>query len=616
MAKPAKLEADTLPLPALSEAQARQDSVCPPRLRRVLLAAAALACLSLWDSLFPLLSPDWEHHTHAYQEFVQYEPPGLSRNPAYLVKAYNGAVASENRLCSEIGVAALKQGGNAVDSAVATTFCIGVVNMYSSGIGGGGFMTVRIPPQSPGKSSQVYTIDFRETAPALANETMFKDNPRAAQIGGLAVGVPAEILGLQEAHSRWGSLPWKNLVQPSIELARGWRVDTELAKRMRWYPKLMLENPDWSSIFAPDGRFLNEGEIIRRTNLSRTLEKVAEHGADGFYKGDVAESILRKINETGGILTQDDLNDYKVIVRPALEGRYRGRKIYTTHAPTSGPVLLHMFNLIGNYDMSERNGLNTHRLLETIKFGFSARTRISDPRFTNSSDRISQIPTKAYAKKIQSNLTDDMTHPPEYYQPEYDILEDHGTSHTSIVDGSGMAVSITSTVNLIFGSQVLDPVTGVILNNEMDDFSTPGVPNGFGLWPSPYNYPEPGKRPLSSTAPTIIEHKDGSFYVAIGGSGGSRIFPSIYQTLFNLDWGLDASQAVEYGRLHNQLFPILTDADNVYPPHLLDELRSRGHNITVVDVNRVAAVIQLVLQEDGVYYAASDSRKNGVAAGY
>lgn len=179
-----------------------------------------------------------------------------------------------------------------------------------------------------------------------------------------------------------------------------------------------------------------------------------------------------------------------------------------------------------------------------------------------------------------------------------------------------MAVALTSTVNLIFGSQVLDPVTGIILNDEMDDFSTPGVPNGFGLWPSPFNYPEPGKRPLSSIAPAIIEHLDGSVFLAIGGSGGSQIFGSIFQTLINLDFGLDASNAVEFGRLHHQLYPPFLDADDVYPPELLDELRERGHNITVCDVNRVAAVVQVVVQQDGKIFAASDSRKNGIAAGY
>ncbi|KAJ3521066.1 hypothetical protein NMY22_g12468 [Coprinellus aureogranulatus] len=540
---------------------------------------------------------------------------GAPRNPAYLIKAHNGAVASENRICSELGVDVLKKGGNAVDAAVATTFCIGVVNMFSSGIGGGGFMTVRIPPSAEGEASEVYTIDFRETAPALANETMYRDRPESSRFGGLAVGVPGELRGLQEAHRLWGSLSWEALVQPSVEIAKGWKVDAELAKRMTWFP-FMLQNPDWSDIFAPEGRYLKEGEIIRRTNLSKTLTTIAKDGADAFYKGPIADSILEKIRSTGGIMEQSDLDGYKVRIQPALQGTFRGRKVYTSHAPTSGPVLLHMFNLVEHYDMKERDGLNMHRIVEIMKFGFAARTRICDPEFTNSSRRIDEISTHKYADHIFANITDDTTHPPEYYNPEFDIKVDHGTSHTSVVDKSGMAVSLTSTVNFIFGSQVLDPVTGVILNNEMDDFSTPGVPNGFGLFPSPYNYPQPGKRPLSSTVPTIIEHEDGSFFLAVGGSGGSQIFPAVYQTILNLDWGLDASEAVEYGRLHDQLYPLVTFADDVYPAHILEDLKQRGHNVTVVDVNRVAAVVQLIVQQNGTIYAASDSRKNGIAAGY
>ncbi|KAJ2931509.1 hypothetical protein H1R20_g5598, partial [Candolleomyces eurysporus] len=541
--------------------------------------------------------------------------PGTPRNPAYLIKAYNGAVASENRICSELGVQVLKEGGNAIDSAIATTFCVGVVNMFSSGIGGGGFMTVRIPPEAPGESSQVYTIDFRETAPALSNETMYKDNPQSSRYGGLSVGVPGEIRGLQEAHRRWGSLPWESLVQPSVELAKGWKMDAELAKRITWFPDLMLKNPDWNVIFAPEGRFLKEGETVRRTNLSRTLATIAKEGPDAFYRGPIADSILHKIRETGGIMSQSDLDGYSVKVRPALQGTYRSRKVYTSHAPTSGPALLHMLNLIERYPLRERNGLNVHRLVEIMKFGFAARTKICDLDYTNSTQRIDEISTREFADKIYPNITDDKTHPPEYYGAEHEVKVDHGTVSwfTCLLT---IAVSLTSTVNFIFGSQVLDPVTGVILNDEMDDFSTPGVPNGFGLYPSPYNYPQPGKRPLSSTVPTIIEHEDGSFYLAVGGSGGSRIFPAVFQTLLNLDWGLDASEAVEYGRLHDQLYPMVTDADNIYPTRILDELRERGHNVTVSDVNRVAAVIQLVVQKDGVIYATSDSRKNGVAAGY
>ncbi|KAF9049718.1 gamma-glutamyltranspeptidase [Panaeolus papilionaceus] len=538
------------------------------------------------------------------------------RNPAYLIKAENGAVAAENHRCSQIGVETLKAGGNAVDAAIAATFCTGVVNMFSSGIGGGGFMTVRIPPTNGSSTSQAFTVDFRETAPALSNTTMYKDNPLASQIGGLSVAVPGEVRGLSEAHKRWGSLPWSRLIQPSIDLASGWHVDRELGKRIPWYPDLMLNNPDWSAIFAPSGRFLKEGELIRRTNLSRTLDIISKEGPDAFYEGPIADSIVRKAQATGGILTHNDLKNYKVIVRPALQGTYRGRNVYTSHAPTSGPVLLHMLNLLEHYPIEERGGLNTHRMLEAMKFGFAARTKISDPAFANQTQLIDEISTKEFANKVFANLTDDRTHPPEYYQPVYDVKTDHGTSHTSVVDRNGMAVAITSTVNLIFGSQVMDPETGIILNDEMDDFSTPGFPNAFGLWPSPYNYPEPGKRPLSSTAPTIIEHSNGEFYLAIGGSGGSRIFGSVFQVLLNLEWGLDISSAIEYGRLHNQLYPLYTDADSVYPQRIIDDLRQRGHNITVADVNRVAAVIQAVLHDQSTIYAASDSRKNGIAAGY
>lgn len=299
----------------------------------------------------------------------------------------------------------------------------------------------------------------------------------------------------------------------------------------------------------------------------------------------------------------------------ALEGTYRGRKVYTTHAPTSGPVLLHMLNLVENYDFLEKNALNVHRLVEVLKFGFAARTRVSDSRY-NSSVRIGEISTKPYARKIFQSITDDRTHPPEYYNPEHDIIIDHGTAHTSVVDKNGMAVALTSTVNLVFGSQVLDPGTGIIFNDEMDDFSTPGFPNAFGLWPSPYNYPEPGKRPLSSIAPTIIEHPNGSFYLAIGGSGGSRIFGTIFQVLLNLDWGLDVGAAIEAGRLHDQLYPLILDAENIYERDILCDLRRRGHNVTVFDINRVAAVIQAVVQHNSTIYAASDSRKNGIAAGY
>ncbi|EGO25825.1 hypothetical protein SERLADRAFT_388352 [Serpula lacrymans var. lacrymans S7.9] len=448
---------------------------------------------------------------------------------------------------------------------------------------------------------------------------MYRNNPMGAMFGGLASGVPGELRGLEEAHKRWGSLPWSRLVQPSADLAREWTVDPELANRIKMFSPIMLGYPDWKAVFAPEGHILREGDAIKRTNFSKTLTTIASEGARAFYEGPIADSIIRKVQETGGIMTHADLANYAVKVYPALQGTYRGKKVYTPDAPTSGPVLLHMLNLMEHYDLigDGRTGLNVHRLVEVLKFGFAARTKICDPAFDDkSSDRIGKISTKEFADEISTNITDDRTHPPEYYNPEFDVKVDHGTSHTSTIDKDGMAVSLTSTVNFVFGSLVLDSETGIILNDEMDDFSTPGIANGFGLWPSPYNYPEPGKRPLSSMVPTIVENADGSFYLSIGGSGGSQIFGAVFQTMLNLEWGMDVSEAIEYGRLHDQLYPLRVNVDNIYPTELVDALKERGHNVTVVDINRVAAVVQAVVRQDGTIYAASDSRKNGIASGY
>ncbi|KAI0066114.1 gamma-glutamyltranspeptidase [Artomyces pyxidatus] len=481
-------------------------------------------------------------------------------------------------------------------------------------------MTVRVPPSTPNGTSEVWSIDFRETAPALANTTMYEKDPIASIFGGLSVGVPGELRGLEEAHNRWGRLPWARLVQPSVDLAAGWTVGVELGRRINldMFAPLMTRNPDWKAIFAPRGVRLREGDPIRRTNLSRTLATIATHGADGFYHGEIADSLIKKIRAEGGVMSHADLANYRVKVERALEGTYRGRKVYTPHAPTSGPVLLHMLNLMEKFDLPSegRTGLNVHRYVEAMRFGFAARTKICDPAFTDNLDRINEIPLKSFSTEIFKNMTDDTTHPPSYYQPIYDVPEDHGTSHVSVADQDGMAVSITSTVNLVFGSQVMDPVTGVILNDEMDDFSIPGAPNAFGLWPSPFNYPEPHKRPLSSTVPLIMEYADGSFLLSTGGSGGSKIFPAVFQVMLNLDWGYDISSAIEYGRLHDQLYPEYVEADDIYPGELLVELQNRGHRIQVEDINRVAAVVNAVMKKDGTVFAASDSRKNGIAAGY
>ncbi|KAH7922186.1 gamma-glutamyltranspeptidase [Leucogyrophana mollusca] len=494
----------------------------------------------------------------------------------------------------------------------------------SAGIGGGGFMTVRIPPKTPYGQSEVWTVDFRETAPALSHRTMFVNDPGSAQFGGKAVGVPGELRGFREAHNRWGRLPWSRLVQPSVNLARGWTVDAEL---QRWihdpdFKRLILENPDWSAIFAPGGRILRQGELIKREIFAKTLTAIAAGQDNLFYDGWIGDSLINKIRSTGGIMTHADLRGYQVKVARAITGTYRGRKVYTTNAPTSGPALLHMLNLLEHFDLGPyRTGLNVHRTVEAQKFGFSARTRIGDIGFSpNDTARIGELSTKEFAARIVHRLTDDRTHPPEWYDPLFDVKGTNGTSHVSAVDRDRMAVSLTHTVNLVFGSQVLDPNTGIILNNQMDDFSIPGVPNAFGLWPSPYNFPEPGKRPVSSTVPTIFEHGDGSFYLSVGGVGGSYIFGAVFQVILNLDWGMDVSKAIEVGRVQNQLFPLYTFVESTLPWEFVLALYERGHNVSLYDPNvgPLSDVQAIVQPGTGIstLNAASDWRTNGGAAGY
>ncbi|KAK1236345.1 hypothetical protein PQX77_000423 [Marasmius sp. AFHP31] len=553
-------------------------------------------------------------------------------NPAVLVSSRHGAVATDHRLCSDTGVQILKSGGNAVDAAVAGVLCLGVVQPFSSGIGGGGFMTVRIPTNSSNNTSEVWSIDFRERAPALANSTMYSATSNSSQFGGLSSGVPGEIRGLEELHKRWGSLPWKALFQPAIELAEGYKIGPELAKRVLDYKSLMLDNPDWSPIWSRNGSLLKENDIYINKNLSQTLSLIANEGPDAFYKGIIADSLVKKIQDSGGIVSKADFENYTVDVYQSLVGSYLGKKVYVPKAPTSGPALLHMLNIAEHYNFTERNEVNTHRLVEALKYGFAARTRLSDPKFRNATSArlIDEVPKKEFADAVVRNITDDRTHDTDYYNPIYDVKTDHGTTHLAVIDRNGTAVSLTTTINLVFGSQVLDPETGIILNDEMDDFSVPGKANAFGLWPSPFNYPEPFKRPLSSTVPSIIENADGTIYLAVGGAGGTNILSSVFQVMLSTinQWGGNEDggntlgesiigQAIEAGRVHDQLLPVQTKVESNYPPKYIESLKALGHNVTIVDINTVQAVVNGITRgADGVLYAASDSRKNGIAAGY
>ncbi|CAG8601174.1 480_t:CDS:10, partial [Dentiscutata heterogama] len=464
-----------------------------------------------------------------------------------------------------------------VDAAIATQLCVGTINAFSAGIGGGGLMMIRLP------NGTAEFIDCREVAPQSARADMYKKNHTWSKIGGLAVGVPGELRGMKLAHEKYGKLPWKRLFEPSIKLSRdGFPVPPELAIRLKSYRSVILNTPSYHDIYAPHGKLLTEGNIVHRLNFSKSLEAIANN-INEFYEG--------------GNMTFEDFVNYRPIVREPIVGHYHGRKVITPPEPTSGPALIFMLNLLEGYNMSINglDGINLQRIVETIKFGFARRTELADPAFFENqkehNDRVKEIISKKFAELVRHNVSETHTYNPNHYDPIFDFTEDHGTTHISAIDVNNMAVSFTSTVNQIWGARVLDRNTGIILNNEMNDFAVPGEPNVFGLWPSPYNFVAPGKRPLSSTVPTIVENEDGEVELIVGGSGGTRILTGVLQ--------LEMESGFDY--------------------ELVNDLLNIGHVVQLHNVydRRFACAVQIVRKfKNGTIHAASDYRKVGFAAGY
>ncbi|KAJ3048386.1 hypothetical protein HK097_010622 [Rhizophlyctis rosea] len=529
----------------------------------------------------------------------------------------NGIVATENPLCSDIGVDILKKKGSSVDAVIAAALCIGVTNSYSSGLGGGGFMVIR---DASGAST---FIDFREEAPSRAHAHMYDKDPLRAQFGGLAVGVPGEVRGFEEAHKRYGKLPWKRLFEPSIKLSRdGWAVEETLEQRVAYARNLVLNNTAFREVFAPNGNLVRKGDVVKRPNLAKSLEAIGKEGPDVFYEGWIAENLVATTKANGGILAMEDMKRYRAKVEPALIGRYRGRKVITTPLPTSGPVLLSILNIMEGFPLPSegRNALNWHRLMEAYKFAYAQRTFYGDPVdpvYRNISEIARKFMRKQMADEDRARLDDDITHPIEYYHPQFAGREDHGTAHISVLGPDGMAVSLTTTVNLLFGAQVMDRATGIILNDEMDDFSIPNVTNAFGLPPSPYNYIHPHKRPLSSCIPTIVE-KDGEVELIVGASGGSRIITSVAQAMFDvLDYDMDVWQAVGDKRAHHQLFPNLVALEDGFREEWAEGLEKRNHTIWRLPKNFPSSGVEAIQRlPDGTLKGASDFRKGGQAAGF
>ena len=525
-----------------------------------------------------------------------------------------GMVAADNAAASAAGAQALRDGGDAADAAVVTALMLGVVQPFASGIGGGGFAVVHRADGKP------YALDFREVAPAKATRDMYLDAAgdvvkHASTRGPRAAAVPGELKGLFELHRRHGKLPWARVVAPALKAARdGFPAGELLHRRVTKGAERLAKSPALARALLPDGQPIATGALVKRPDLARTLAAVAKHGVDAFYVGDVARRMAKATQEAGGLLSAADLAGYAVKERAVVRAPWKGFRVLSMPPPSSGgAVLLQVLRVLESADL-RASGHNSaaylHRLAEALKHAFADRARVmGDPDFTPVP--LAELLGDATVQRVRAAFDPKKTLPKDAYGAPFTLPKDGGTSHFSVVDGRGNAIALTTTINTSFGSMYVAGDTGVLLNNEMDDFvAKPGVPNAYGLIGRAANAIAPGKRPLSSMSPTIVLDAKGKVRLVVGGSGGPTIITGTLQVLLNvLAFGMDAQAAVDAPRIHHQWVPERLMADTAVPAAVTEALAARGH--TIMSWKRWNAVQAITVDAKGLMTGASDPSKLG-----
>ena len=521
----------------------------------------------------------------------------------------DGVVVTQHYLATEIGENILAQGGNAYDAAIAVGFALAVVLPRAGNIGGGGFMVIYDK-----EANDTYAIDYREKAPAASYRDMYLDENGEFDIlkstfGYSAIGVPGTVHGFWSVHQKFGSLPWADLIQPSIMLAeRGFMMSDYMAETLSNYFEKMSYYDETQNIFLKNYPNLKDSRLIQN-DLAKTLKRIQKNGLKGFYSGETAQLIAADMKENGGLITEQDLLEYRSIWREPIKGTYRGKTIVTMPPPSSGGIhLIQMLNILENFELSayEHNSYQYVSLLsETMKYAYADRSKyLGDPDFFEVP--ISKIIAKEYAKNISASIKELGILPSSKINPGmYINPESMETTHFSIADKFGNVISNTYTINSAFGSGVTIKGTGILMNNEMDDFSgQPGVPNQFGLLGGIANEIEPAKRPLSSMTPTLVFDKDEPF-LAIGSPGGSRIITAVLQIILNIvDFEQSLEEATESKRIHHQWYPDDIDIEENY--NQLNQLIDLGYKVDLIDT---ATCTQSIMMDNGEFIGVSDLRR-------
>ncbi len=540
------------------------------------------------------------------------------------VRSKHGMVASQHPLASEIGCEIMRRGGNAVDAAIAVGLALAVVYPEAGNIGGGGFMLIRKP------NGDARVIDYREAAPAAATKGIFVGpngelikGEGSSTLGYRAAGVPGTLAGFQMAFDRYGShkVVWADLVRPARQLAAdGFALSYRQTEVLRAESGKFAAYDDAKRIFLRDGDPFAEDEVLRQPDLAATLARVEHYGAKEFYSMTTAKMIAKDMADHNGLVTLKDLTNYQAKERTPVRGSYRGYPIISVPPPSSGGIVaLEVLNILEGYDLKSLgygSAARYHLIAEAMRRGFADRAEfMGDSDFANVP--VSKLIDKAYAKQRSSDLmparasnSRETTHGT--------IAEGTETTHFTVVDPAGMVVSNTYTLNDLYGSKVVAKGTGVLLNDEMDDFaSQPGKANMFGLVQGERNKVEPGKRPLSSMTPTIVLRKDGSFWFAVGARGGPRITSAVIQAIINvIDFDMDIQAAIDSPRVHHQWLPDeLLYEPKGFSSDTMSILTSYGHKLSQSPSN-VASMTGIMVDEKGMRLGAIDSRSDGKAIGY